>query len=233
MASSATRMACIPENLRIKVLYEDEALIVIDKPCNLRSVPGHANPPPEPTNVVFRDSNDMKRNSHRAQEAWALAISSFQDGDIHELADLWLRRLATMPNLASIPRKWGPFRRYCQRNQQRLTLDTINQLCDKETKEGSSKRKRIDVAELDTIARKMHEQIKKRQLPLLSLPEATKHEESAYGQLVLLGYAGTLEESDASHRRLFVVHRLDCEVSMLQSDRCSLDVKRFMPLIFA
>jgi hypothetical protein len=108
-------------------------------------------------------------------------------------------------------------------------MDSSNQVRDKETQT-----KRIDVTELDTIARKMHERIKRRQLALMNLPKATEHEESAYGQLLLLGYADTVEEeSNASRRRLFVVHRLDCEVSVLQSDGCSLNVKDTMPLTFA
>jgi hypothetical protein len=202
-------MACIPDHLRIKVLYGDEAVVVIDKPCNLRSVPGHASPPPEPT----QDSHEMEHNSHRstAQESWAMAIRSFQVEKIEEPVGLFLRNLAAMPNLASIPRKWGPFRRHCQRNQQRLTMGSSNQIRDKETT-----RKRIDITELDTIARKMHEKITRRQLPLMNLPKATEHEESAYGQLILLGYEDTMkQESDAICRRLFVVHRLDCEVSVL------------------
>jgi hypothetical protein len=155
----------------------------------------------------------MKHNSHRftAQESWVLAIRSFQDEELEEPVGLFLRNLAAMPNLASIPRKWGQFRRHLQRNQQRLIMDHSNETCDKETTT-----KRIEIAEWDTIARKMHERIKRRQLPLMNLPKATEHRESAYGQLVLLGYADTLkEESDATCRRLFVVHRLDCEVSVL------------------
>lgn len=203
------RMACIPEHLRIRVLYEDEALVVVDKPCNLRSVPGHANPPPEPT----QDFHKIEHNSHRftAQESWVLAIRSCQEEELEEPVGLFLRNLAGMPNLTSIPRKWGQFRRYFQRNQQRLTMEYWNQTCDKETTT-----KRIEIAEWDTIARKMHETIKRRQLPLMNLPKATEHEESAYGQLILLGYVDTVKEgSDASCRRLFVVHRLDCEVSAL------------------
>jgi hypothetical protein len=155
----------------------------------------------------------IKHNSHRftAQESWVLAIRSFQDEELEEPVGLFLRNLAAMPNLASIPRKWGQFRRHLQRNQQRLIMDHSNETCDKETTT-----KRIEIAEWDTIARKMHERIKRRQLPLMNLPKATEHRESAYGQLILLGYADTLkEESDASCRRLFVVHRLDCEVSVL------------------
>ena len=202
------RILSIPEHLRIKVLYEDEAVIVILKPSNLRSVPGHASPPP-----TSQDSNEEERRM-TAQEAWVSAIRGFRDEEVSDTAGKWLKNLAVATNLSSVPRKWGPFRRYCQRNQQRLAIETTNQGHDKDR---SNLKRRVNDTELDAIARKMHECIKKRQLPSLNLPEATDHEESAFGQLILLGYVdeeATVEESGDCCRRLYVVHRLDCEVSV-------------------
>ena len=38
----ATALAKVPAHLAIKIIYTDDDVIVIDKPCDLRSVPGHA-----------------------------------------------------------------------------------------------------------------------------------------------------------------------------------------------
>lgn len=201
-------MERVPEHMRIKVLYEDEAVIVIDKPCNLRSVPGHANPPPPAT-------NETSQHRLTAQESWMEAIHSFRNEEVRDAAGKWLRNLASSTtNLASVPRKWSPFRRYISRNQQRLKTDTtMNKSHDTQHK---SKR-RVDDTELDTIARKMHERIRQQQIPLMNLPEATYHEDSAFGQLISLRYANeettTSEETSEDQKQLYVVHRLDCEVS--------------------
>ena len=207
-----TRLSHVPAHLRIQVLYKDESVVVIDKPCNLRSVPGHAtSSPPRASKRARVSSNESHRTT--AQEAWTCAIRSFQDmAEVEDSADLWLRNLALTPNLSSVPRKWKPFQRYCQRNQQRLKTDEQNE------SDSDEESKRADEMELDSIARTMHERIEQRQRPLLNLPDATDHEESAYGQLILLGYSGTDTKeslSSSSSRKLFVVHRLDCEVSHL------------------
>lgn len=202
------RLRNIPKFLRIKVQYEDEAIIVVDKPCNLRSVPGHANPPP-----ASHASNEKERRM-TAQEAWISAIRGFRDQEvITDISGKWLHNLAMTTNLASVPRKWSPFRRYCQRNQQRLSMDTsLNHHHEMKPKW------RMNDTELDSIARRMHGRIQKRQIALMNLPTATDNEESAFGQLILLGYAAdedeTFEESRAFRKQLYVVHRLDCEVSV-------------------
>jgi hypothetical protein len=64
--------------------------------------------------------------------------------------------------------------------------------------------------------RKVYDAIEERQRPLLSLPEPTRHEDSAFGQLILMGIGSGDEEStrrSSSDKDLFVVHRLDCEVN--------------------
>lgn len=199
------RMEKVPQHLRIKVLYEDEDIIVIDKPPNLRSVPGHANPPPASSSAPHDD--DAKESRLAPQEAWIQALESFRNekGAI-DTASKWLLNLAMTRNVASVPRKWSTFLRYVQRSQRRLNpkVDTH--------KEGSSLKQQVENDELDDIARVMYERIKKRQIPLMNLPEATRHEESAFGQLILLGYAGNESNIDVCSK-LFVVHRLDCQVS--------------------
>jgi tRNA pseudouridine32 synthase/23S rRNA pseudouridine746 synthase len=75
----------------------------------------------------------------------------------------------------------------------------------------------IDDTKIDEIVNEMYERIRKRQVPLMNLPEATSHEESAFGQLILLGYGNDNESGKPNCRRnhmgLYVVHRLDCETS--------------------
>lgn len=197
-----TELESVPAYLRIQVIYKDEVVIVVNKPSNLRSVPGHASPAP---------IEDIRKNKLTAQEAWILAIRSFSkenaagNPNSEDTASIWLRNLASIPNLSCVPRKFGLFRNYCQKNQRRLGGSWDNDAI------STGSRRRLAGTELDTVAEKVHEQIKKRQIPRMNLPESTKDEESAFGQLVLLGYAGTRDGS--VQRQLFVVHRLDCEVS--------------------
>ncbi len=199
-------MEHVPEYLRIKIIYKDDNIIVIDKPCNLRSVPGHANPPPSPSvvNSTAR-AKSHKENRLTSQEAWTRAILSFQNQDITDVASKWLSGLSKTGNLSSIPRKWGQFRRYVIRNQCRL-----NQI------------HAVDKTEMDEIASEMYERVRKRQVPLMNLPEATSHEQSAFGQLILMGYANANDESlevpncRKDEMSLYVVHRLDCQVSRIE-----------------
>jgi 23S rRNA-/tRNA-specific pseudouridylate synthase len=214
------RFSQIPEQLRIRILLDTDDFVVIEKPCNLRSVPGHANPPPPPMKNRKRPRSEdgthtpLRRTAH---EAWVLALRSFQQQEEDsndtnnntsmDVADQCLQRLATSESsklLESVPRKYKVFRRYVQRNQKRL-LD--NNSC------------AHDEDNLESLAKIMFQRIEARQRPLMNLPEPTSHEESAVGQLVLMGYAqendGLNKNMDSSSKSLLVVHRLDCEVSCL------------------
>jgi len=90
-------------NVSICVVHSDDEIIVIDKPCDLRSVPGHANPPPclsdinQSCSLGNADSSDntvvdffhenighdhylssaLKSQRRTAQEAWVDAIKSY------------------------------------------------------------------------------------------------------------------------------------------------------------
>ena len=83
----------IPPRLTIRILYSDDEIVVVDKPCDLRSVPGHANPPP-PEKEGPRSNSDSEQTSHRmtAQEAWVKAIQlmSAEDGgtDINAIGQI-------------------------------------------------------------------------------------------------------------------------------------------------
>ena len=269
--SSLTRVAKIPPHLAIDVLYADDSVVVIDKPCHLRSVPGHANPPPTlgkrkrsrddsaaataATGTGVGPSIPKKELSNRqtAQEAWMAAIQSFADdetvgGSASQSADEESRRVRSFLGELStfakngIPRKKSLFIKYANRNRQRL-FDG-----------GSANKQRREDAEpgntcmptnniINATADSAYERIKERQRPLLNLPEQTKDEESAEGQLKILGYEdlrkvmpradergsrkegnnedqkGDVKAAEAIPKEFFskirVVHRLDMETSGL------------------
>ena len=242
--SSSSCSSKIPPHLAIDVLYADDSVVVINKPCHLRSVPGHANPPTlgkrkRPSDdIASTTSNaggDTKSPSNRqtAQEAWMAAIQSFaeesddessEDGCCASQTDMlirsFLKKLSTFAK-NGIPRKKKLFVKYASRNSQRLFggggTDTQN---------------------IEAIADLAFERIKERQIPLLNLPEQTKDEESAEGQLKLLGYEDlrkVMIRADQEHddekpnqqlqnqkaipkeffSKIRVVHRLDMETSGL------------------
>ena len=263
--SSPTRVAEIPPHLAIDVLYADDSVVVIDKPCHLRSVPGHANPPPTlgkrkrsrddsaaaaaatGTRVGPNIPKNELSNRQTAQEAWMAAIKSFADdetvgGTTSQSADeesrrvrSFLRELSTFAK-NGIPRKKSLFIKYANRNRQRL-FDG-----------GSADTQKLKDAGptnniINATADLAYERIKERQRPLLNLPEQTKDEESAEGQLKILGYEdlrkvmpraderGIKREGDNEDQtgddvktteipkeffsKIRVVHRLDMETSGL------------------
>jgi hypothetical protein len=255
----ASASAKVPSHLTIKVLYSDDDIIVIDKPCNLRSVPGHA---------ADQDESDVNNNAHddveaarekpqrlTAQEAWVNAIRSFalehqnvsstqtdQDGDNQSQAvDELIKNLSATPDANSIPRKCPTFERYCQRNRRRLLpsypeLDRFTTEEKVATQEPPTKRQKKSnniPTQLRNIAQITFSLIQQRQRPLMNLPTPTDDEDSAIGQLRLLGFGdyahnnhGPPESMDDVKRRisnesredekkkfkLYVVHRLDCQV---------------------
>lgn len=233
----AVRLSWVPSHLRIRLIHVDKDIIVIDKPCNLRSVTGHAHPPSDadgprkrprshqsssdfPPGGDGMTTNDTDASQKRtAQEAWELAILSFattaktvdderhneedsQTKDMNDNREVLncLQRLgASKTLLASVPRKQKLFLRYVQRNYKRLFKGPSSL--------SSEKR--------ELIASQMFLELRKLQISFLNLPEPSRHEDSAYGQLILMGYGGSLSSDrkvDISST-LFVVHRLDCETS--------------------
>ena len=259
---SVERFAQIPPELRIQILHDDDDIVVIHKPCNLRSVPGNAHPPPasrmfrkkkRPRSDCDEDVNTVKDHHPQhpqhpqqqppvvqqelsstrrtGQEAWVLALESFREVDrlqpsigtidaigeqgdqVSMAAHKALQQLALAERLLhSTPRKYKIFRRFVQRNRKRLFPQDDG-----------------DDGDIDAITNVMYQLILRRQRPLLNVPEPTRHEDSALGQLILLGYDQTTDKSiagspqgrtdkepirnmDQSSERLFVVHRLDCQV---------------------
>jgi hypothetical protein len=200
--SFGERLSQIPAHLKIRVLHDDAFFVVIEKPRNLRSVPGHANPPPHPTNRKRpRSPNADVPERRTGQEAWAAAIRTFRDETVEDNSGACLQRLTAADNLIdSIPRKFKLFQKYIERNKKRLLVpDEAGEAVD-----------------VSATAKALFERIQDRQRPLMNLPEPTRHEDSALGQLTLLGYGTDISDagknSDLSSKLLFVVHRLDCEV---------------------
>ena len=261
MKEYSERVSKIPTHLRIRILFDDEDVVVIDKPCNLRSVPGHAtNPPSLPQSPQQQDytndkvsrkrpydsstrqsdtsnvNNDDEESRQRrtGQEAWTLAIQSFQAHQQEKSQEDYpftltcLQRLASDKKLASsVPRKYKLFHRYVVRNQKRLFplgIPTANvKGCNKDIQQNSNSNESPSYSELlETVSKEMYSLLQERQKPLLNLPEPTKFEDSAFGQLILMGY-GTEHKSfvdsntnnngqSSATNLLKIVHRLDCEV---------------------
>lgn len=251
------RFEIIPSHLTIRVLYSDEDIIVIDKPCDLRSVPGHANPGPRSTETAGEgnggggdDGGDMSQQSSRrtAQEAWIQAIHYLintsdtvansdcgeEEKEDHAASAELLRNLATTADPSCVPRKLNTFIKYCHRNSKRL-LPSFPNLHGSQTKISQSmvdceqpkqKKSKIDhIASSSTllgrIAHACYAKIQKEQRLLMNLPEPTEDWESAIGQLRILGFGDyshcvssiSEHENGTESKKLFVVHRLDCQVS--------------------
>ena len=185
--STNPRWNAIPSKKRIRIVEDTADFVVVDKPPNLRSVPGHATSQPEDEKVVT-----TTKNRKTAHEAWIMALQSFarEKGDIPSQL---LQRLSTMPNLSNLPRKEPLFRKYLERSQKRLGLP-------------------IDPQEREELITQMYNLLVARQRPLMNLPQPTAMEESAMGQLQLW-----FNEEQDSHRdtQIRAVHRLDCQVRFI------------------
>ncbi|KAL7550422.1 hypothetical protein ACHAWF_013662 [Thalassiosira exigua] len=133
-------MAAVPG---IRVLYVDDDIVVVDKPCDLRAVPGHANPPPDEVRGDRIDGGGgtgKQSNRMTAQEAWVKAIQSMSSKEpdainiatddrheidtyektIEEAAIELINNLGTTANPSCVPRKSETFVTYCYRNRKRL-----------------------------------------------------------------------------------------------------------------
>ena len=71
-------------------------------------------------------------------------------------------------------------------------MEPISSICASQSTSFEPDSCKIDDTEMDEIASEMYERVRKRQVPLMNLPEATLHEQSAFGQLILLGYANSM-----------------------------------------
>ena len=198
----------VPEHLRIEIVYQDEDIIVVHKPCNLRSVPGNAEPPPPTPATTTTTGKRKHRDGPSPQEAWVQAIQQLaekdtttQDDDTNDGKDemqTWLERLGGKESIrASIPRKYSAFARYIERSRHRIF--GYNNAPDDES--------------LKEITRQIFQRIECLQKQILQQPTPTLDEESVVGQCKLLGLAN--RSSSRANQDLFAVHRLDCHTSGL------------------
>ena len=209
-------LAHIPPTLRIEVVHQDESILVVYKPCNLRSVPGNAEPPSLPQ-TGKRKARDDDDDTPTAQQAWVLAIqqlaeesgaspTTLETSQHHDNKDndktqpliqpSWFQGLGGQPSQrASIPRKYAAFARYVQRSRRRI-FGHDNEMDD-----------------LPQITQRLFQSIEQRQAEILQphRPAPTKPEESVFGQVQLAG----LGTDSKSNQDLFVVHRLDQQTSGL------------------
>jgi hypothetical protein len=115
-SSYSDGLASLSENLRVRVIYDDDMVIIINKPPNLRSVPAHA-VSGEKRGARVKDkgtlalSGEASTPSRRTgQEAWMEAIRSFAIQKSMDEIDKYLARLgASERYLTSIPRKYTTF----------------------------------------------------------------------------------------------------------------------------
>eukprot|EP00977_Amphora_coffeiformis_P006351 scaffold1353_cov161-Amphora_coffeaeformis.AAC.23 len=212
----------IPPALRIEIVYEDDVILVVNKPCNLRSVPGHADPPPTTTgkrkergsdddDTTTTTSGNAPQPKMTAQEAWVQALGQLAaqestddqtQSTSQEQLQTWLQRLAgQFSQRASIPRRYAAFTRYLQRSRKRVFDDD-----DDDT---------MDDAQFTATARQIFQAIERVQQDILKhrTPTPTADQDSVVGQLKLLGKAQRTDSRAAQD--LFVVHRLDCQTSGL------------------
>ena len=138
------------------------------------------------------------------------------------IVDTFISQIANVEkNLTSVPRKDNIFERYWKRNHKRI-------ISSKSINADSRKYKDNNMENLDDTAAAIFSRIEAVQQELLrnsgSVPEPTSLQESAWGQLILLGFGGTnvgpFENSHKHHLprpgrdcSLYIVHRLDCETS--------------------
>ena len=170
----------VPAHLTIRILYSDDDIVVIDKPCDLRSVPGHAeNQPP-------RDSSDKIS----AQGAWVKAIQLLSASEDKEdsndsdhptskqtnsecvgMEDVAVKEIiknlgAPTSNVAGVPRKLETFIKYCHRNSKRLlpsftdlhtwgSKQSITAIDDEQCKPPVQKKQKHDKSKQREIPQKM------------------------------------------------------------------------------
>ena len=223
----------VPQHLQIRVIHADDDIVVIDKPANLRSVPGHADSPTDTTVKLKRPSNRLS-----AAEAWVAAIKNIPVNDHRDAKGMsesvveLLHNIRTTNNPSSIPRKREPFARYVFRNRKRLLsphhvddmADSMNEPPQKKQKrncDSSVNKKQSIPPSFRKAADEAFSFIQKLHLPLMNLPTPTDDCESALGQLRLLGFGDFANEHNnkssvsygSEKSKLYVVHRLDCQTS--------------------
>ncbi|KAG7346436.1 pseudouridine synthase [Nitzschia inconspicua] len=217
---------------KISIIHEEEEFVVINKPFNLRSVPGHAkNDTTLDEDVARQDGKNDKRKRKRQQTSYSNdepkddEDSSRPEGNPRRTAqEAWVLALNSLPkDFAAISQVPSNLSAEHSALMTRVVSDLVK------SSHSSIPRKRnlfvkyiqrnqkrllrgVSVStptELDLVANELHEVIQARMKDYMNLPQATSPEESALGQLENLHGTRNVGGRGAFH----VVHRLDCETS--------------------
>jgi hypothetical protein len=224
----------IPPDLRVTIIQDEPDFVVISKPCNLRSVPGHLHRPSTANSEVEAGDLDLPNRRRRkwdqvgieetpngnftgstndvtrrtAQEAWVVALQSFaNDKDI-----------STALQLRSSWSNENPVES-CLVRLAASAKDSIPRRYKHFVKYLHRNQKRLFPEEYrsshiighdsrDIID--IHRRLQTRMREIMNQPEMTAPEESAFGQLKIL--CGNDDSRAYPEIELRVVHRLDCEV---------------------
>ncbi|GAX25085.1 hypothetical protein FisN_10Lh284 [Fistulifera solaris] len=177
-------LAHIPLPLRIRILYEDDDIVVVAKPPHLRTVPGNAEP-----------QQQQQQPQYSASQAWKHVVCNYAKTltQPQDEIDTFLCQISQVDNYANcLPHKWKPFQSFVKRNWSKYGAATFT----------AENNKNEDVT--ITLLPRIFQRLSKAQRRLL--PKATTPEESVVGQLCLW-YPMTT--ATAWH----IVHRLDCATS--------------------
>ncbi len=181
-------LAHIPLPLRIRILYEDDDIVVVVKPPHLRTVPGNAEQPQSPP-------QSPPQPKYSASQAWKHVVVHYATTITQppDEIDTFLCHISQVEHYAKcLPHKWKPFQSFVKRNWSNYGASTFV------TEQDITKLLPRIFQRLTTAQRKL-------------LPASTTHEESVLGQLCLLYPTTTTTTTATTH--WYIVHRLDCETS--------------------
>ena len=217
----------IPDHLRIQVLYKDSDIVVINKPHNLRSVPGHASTLFPTASIIDREKDDKnnKNNSNNNHKKRKRPSSVGDDNNEHDLyqrtsQEAWVEAIRHLSSTAQADQDSGSdvwttpeetkVRTYLQRlGENPARIVSIPRKFAPFTRYLQRNKKRIldpnDCAGEkvdDSIVRSLFQRVEKYQKRFMNYPKSTNNCESALGQLKLLGLAKSIPGGggvDGSH----------------------------------
>ncbi|GAX18517.1 hypothetical protein FisN_10Hh284 [Fistulifera solaris] len=174
----------IPLPLRIRIIYEDDDIVVVAKPPHLRTVPGNAAEPLTP-----------QQPQYSASQAWKHVVCNYAKTltQPQDEIDTFLCQISQVDHYAKcLPHKWKPFQSFVKRNWSKYGASTFAAV--------NNKNEDVTI----TLLPRIFQRLSNAQRRLL--PKATSPEESVLGQLCLLYPTTTANQ-------WHIVHRLDCATS--------------------
>jgi len=228
-------LASVPQHLRIQVLYSDDDIVVIHKPPNLRSVPGHASPTKSDSEAVTThnkrkledNENVVVQQQSLTKNAETMGRKTGQEAWIAAIQQLTSEEQIPTKNTSDCPEDKIRIQTCLQRlaygdtknNNDKSKLASIPRKLKAFTRYVERNHKRIlagsslpsSMQNANDLAQTLYRRIEQVQKVLLNIPQSTSKEESAFGQLELL-FSSSCSSSRVD-QSVFVVHRLDCETS--------------------